>query len=97
MERETADQHQIEKLRNNEGDNRDLDRCADVLPRIETRCEHSHQNQPEQANTVGNQRVSCHENIVSAEGAVVEEGRDQRNRQDRQRQGGRCRQQQSQA
>ena len=91
------DEREVHHLRDGERHDGDLHRRADVLPRIEARRQHLHEDQPDQAHAVGDQRLARHLHVVRAERAVVKQRRDQRHGEDRQRHGRRRREQQRQA
>src|SRR5471032_788787 len=92
-----TDQHQVEQLGNNKGENRDFHRCADVLLRIKARRQHFDHDNPEQTDRISDQRPLSHRCIKRAELAVLEQRNGQRLRQNPQCQGARQHQHEAQA
>ena len=64
LEMEPIDKHQIQHLRNEQAEERNLDRRAHVLPGIKAGGQNFDQDQPEQADAVGDQRVARLEHVV---------------------------------
>ena len=69
---ERNNKHQIHHLSAAQGDHGNAHRGFHVLPGVKPRRQHLDQNQPNQANRVGNQRLLGHCHIVGVELAIHE-------------------------
>src|SRR5471032_903223 len=92
-----ANQHQVEQLSDDQGENRDFYRGADVLLRIKARRQHLDHDNPEQPDRICDQRPLGHGGIKRTELTVLEQRNGQRLRQNSQRQGARQHQHEAQA
>jgi len=71
--RQRTDEHQVEQLRDDQREDRDLHRRADVLLGVEPRRQHFDHDNPKQTDRVSDQRALSHQGIVCVELPVLEQ------------------------
>ncbi|MCY1423384.1 hypothetical protein D9M71_390940 [compost metagenome] len=84
-----TNQQQVEQLSDDQRENCDFHRRADVLLRIKARRQHFNHDNPEQPDGIGDQRTLGHGRIMGIELTILEQGNRQRLGQNPQRQGAR--------
>ncbi len=83
------DEYRIHHLGGDQRQDGDPYGRGNILPRIKARRQYLDENQPEQPRAVGDERLARHPEVVLPELPVVEQGRDERHRKQRERHGGR--------
>ena len=94
---ERPDEGEVHELGENERDDADLHRRADVLARVEPGREDLHEDHADQADAISNHGLAGHPGVFRREATVVEECSNQRNGEHRERGRGRHREQDREA
>ena len=91
------DEYRVHHLGGDQGQDCDPYGRCNILPRIKARRQYLDENQPEQSRAVRDERLACHPEVVFAELPVMEQGRDERYREQGQCDGRRRREDERQA
>ena len=69
--RQSADKRSVQNLCGDKSDDRNAHWRCDILPGVETGCEHFDQYQAQQADGIGYERLTGHKDILFSESAVM--------------------------